>query len=279
MNYLVEKDSRSSSIVIYDFNNDDRLDLLVNDFNDNSLLLLTGNDDGTFKRTTTYSTGDKSAPKHICIGDFNNDNRMDIVTANYGSDSVGILLAQGNGIFSNVTTYFVSDGSTPWSVNVGDFNNDNRLDIVTANYGSGGLGVLLGHGNGTFGKAMTYSANIIVRPVLIGVGDVNNDKQLDIAITDYTSGNVGILLGLGDGTFSNATTYSVGSSSSPNGLSLFDLNNDNHLDLIVTTFNGGLVGILLGYGNGSFQEITKYSTGSTSSTFRIAIADFNNDYL
>ncbi|CAF1181469.1 unnamed protein product [Rotaria sp. Silwood1] len=278
MNYLVEKDSRSSSIVIYDFNNDDRLDLLVNDFNNNSLLLLTGNDDGTFKRTTTYSTGNKSAPKHICIGDFNNDNRMDIVTANYGSDSVGILLAQGNGTFSNVTTYFVSDGSTPWSVNVGDFNNDNRLDIVTANYGSGGLGVLLGHANGTFGKATTYSANIIIRPVLIGVGDVNNDKQLDIATTDYKSGNVGILLGLGDGTFSNATTYSVGSSSAPNGLSLFDLNNDNHLDLIVTTFNGGLVGIFLGYGNGSFQEITKYSTGSTSSTFRIAIADFNNDY-
>ncbi|CAF1313567.1 unnamed protein product [Rotaria sordida] len=277
-NYLVEKNSRSSSVVIYDFNNDNRLDLLVNNFNNDSLLLLTGNDDGTFKRTTTYSTGYKSAPKHICIGDFNNDNRMDIVTANYGSDSVGILLAQGNGTFSNVTTYFVSYGSAPWSVDVGDFNNDSRLDVVTTNFRSGSLSVLLGQGNGSFGKAMTYSANIIVQPVSVAVGDVNNDKKLDIVITDGSSDIVGVLLGYGNGTFSNVMTYVVGRSSAPNGISLFDLNNDNHLDLIVTTRDEGFIGIFLGYGNGSFQEMTKYSTGSLSSTYRIAIADFNNDY-
>ncbi|CAF4701818.1 unnamed protein product [Rotaria sp. Silwood1] len=276
--YSIGKDSRPSSVVIYDLNNDNRLDLLVNNFNNDSLLLLTGNDNGSFEQVTTYSTGNKSAPKYLCIGDFNNDNRMDIVTANYGSDSIGILLAQDNGTFSDAITYFVSHGSKPWSVAVGDFNNDSRLDVVTANHGSGGLGILLGHGHGTFPNATTYSANIIVLPISVTVGDVNNDHKLDLVVTDGLFDNVGVLLGHGDGIFSNATTYSVGRSSSPNGVSLVDLNNDNHLDLIVSTLDGGFIGIFIGYGNGSFQEVTTYSTESTSSLYYMAIADFNNDH-
>ncbi|CAF2748592.1 unnamed protein product, partial [Rotaria sp. Silwood2] len=264
--------------VIYDFNHDDRLDLLVNNLNDDNLLLLTGNNDGTFERTTTYSTGNKSAPNYLCIGDFNNDNRMDIVTANYGSNSIGILLAQDNGTFSDVTTYFVGYGSNPWSVAVGDFNNDNQLDVVTANYGSDGFGILLGHGNGTFANATTYYANIFVQPEYIAVGDINHDEQLDFVITGCSSDNVGALLGHGNGTFSHAITYFVDRSSCPNSVNLVDLNNDNHLDIIVSTQEAGFVSVFLGYGNGAFQDMTTYSTGSTSCLYGMAIADFNNDH-
>ncbi|CAF2520379.1 unnamed protein product [Rotaria sp. Silwood2] len=277
-NYSIGRDSRPTSVIIYDFNNDDRLDLLVNNFNDDNLLLLTGNDNGTFEQTTTYSTGNKSAPKHFSIGDFNNDNRMDIVTANYGSDSIGILLAQDNGTFSNVTTYFVGYGSNPWSVAVGDFNNDSQLDVVTANHGSRGLGILLGHGNGSFANATTYHANIIVLPILVAVGDVNNDKKLDVVVTDGSLDNVVVLLGHGNGTFPDTITCSLDSYSAPNSVYLVDLNNDTYLDVIVSTLDGGFVGILLGYGNGTFQKMTKYLSDSTSSLYRIAIADFNNDH-
>ncbi|CAF2417401.1 unnamed protein product [Rotaria sp. Silwood2] len=276
--YFVGKDSRSSAVAIYDFNNDDQLDVLVNNFDDDSLLLLTGNDDGTFKQATIFSTGSKSAPKDLGIGDFNNDNRMDIVTANYGSDSIGILLAQDNGTFSNVTIYFMNHGSKPWSVAVGDFNNDSQLDIVTANHGSGGLGIYLGYGDGTFANVTTYSTDIIVEPISVAVGDVNNDNRLDVVITDYASNNVGVLLGHGDGTFLDATTYSVGIFSGPAAVCLVDLNNDNHLDLVVSTIDGGFISVFLGYGNGAFQEIATYSTSSTSALYYVAIADFNNDH-
>ncbi|CAF4689058.1 unnamed protein product, partial [Rotaria sp. Silwood2] len=277
-NYRVGKDSRPTSVIVYDFSNDDRLDLLVNNFNDDSLLLLTGNDNGTFQRRTTYFTGNKSAPKHFSIGDFNNDNRMDIVTANYGSDSIGILLAQDNGTFSDVTTYFVGYGSNPWSVAVGDFNDDSHLDVVTANHGSRGLGILLGHGNGTFANATTYYANIIVLPILVAVGDLNNDKKLDVVVTDASSDNVVILLGHGNGTFLDAMTSSLDRYSAPNAVCLVDLNNDTYLDVIVSTLDDSFVGILLGYGNGTFQKMTKYSPNSRSSIYHIAIADFNNDH-
>ncbi|CAF2835608.1 unnamed protein product [Rotaria sp. Silwood2] len=277
-NYIVGKDSHPSSVVTFDFNNDGRLDLMVNKVNDDSLLILTGNDNGTFEQAAKYSTGYKSAPKCLCIGDLNNDNRMDIISANYGSDSVGILLAQDNGTFSYVTTYFVGYGSKPWSVAVGDFNNDSRLDIVTANHGSGGVSILLGHDNGTFANVKIYFSGIIVQPISVAVGDVNNDDQLDIVATDFISGNVFVLLGHAGGVFSNATTYSVASLSGPNFIRLADLNDDNHLDLLVSTANDGSVVILLGYGNGTFKKMTIYSVGYASSFYCIAIADFNNDH-
>ncbi|CAF0744124.1 unnamed protein product [Rotaria sp. Silwood1] len=277
-NYIIGKDSRPSSVVIYDFNNDDRLDLLVNSFDNDNLLLLTGNDDATFNQATIYSSGNKSAPKGLCIGDFNNDNRMDIVTANYGSDSVGILLAQDNGTFSNVIIYFVGHDSKPWSVAVGDFNNDGRLDVVTANSGSGGLGIFLGHGDGTLDNVTTYSTDIIVEPLSVAVGDVNNDNRLDLVITGYISNNVGVLIGHGDGIFLDTTIYSVGIFSGPAVVCLVDLNNDDYLDIIVSTIDGGFVGILLGYGSGAFQEITIYSTSPTSSLYYVTVTDFNNDH-
>ncbi|CAF5182509.1 unnamed protein product, partial [Rotaria sp. Silwood1] len=37
--------------------------------------------------------------------------------------------------------------SSPWSVAVGDFNNDTLLDIVVVNHGSDNVGIFLGWGN------------------------------------------------------------------------------------------------------------------------------------
>ncbi|CAF3900001.1 unnamed protein product [Rotaria sp. Silwood2] len=247
--------------------------LLVNNFNDDSLLMLTGNADGIFQRAATFSMGYRSAPIYLCIGDFNNDNRMDIVTANYGSDSVGILRAQDNGTFSNVTTYSMGHGCTPWSVAVRDFNNDSRLDIATANRRSGGLGIRLGHGNGTFANAMTYFTDIIIDPQSVAVGYVNNDGQLNVVMTDSSSDYVGILLGHSDGTFSDAIPCYTGTYSGPSFVSLVDLNNDSHLDLVVATTEEGFAGVFLGYGNGTFDIPQVYLTGEYSYPLAVAIGD------
>ncbi|CAF5043191.1 unnamed protein product, partial [Rotaria sp. Silwood1] len=72
-------------------------------------------------------------PWPVTVVDFNNDTRLDIVVANFGDNTVSILLGYGNGSFANQTTY--STGAAPQSVAVGDFNNDTLLDIVVANFG------------------------------------------------------------------------------------------------------------------------------------------------
>jgi hypothetical protein len=46
-------------------------------------------------------------------------------------------------MFGDLTEYTLSNGSLPFSVAVGDFNNDRKLDFSVANYGTDNLQIML----------------------------------------------------------------------------------------------------------------------------------------
>src|SRR5256885_667338 len=98
-----------------------------------------------------------SQPRSVAVADLNNDHHLDIVIANYGTNSIGILLGFGNGSFQDQTTYSTGYDSIPYSLAVADFNKDNQLDIAVANYGTDNIGILLGYSNGTFASQITYT--------------------------------------------------------------------------------------------------------------------------
>ena len=74
-----------------------------------------------------------SDPYYLTIGDFNRDGNLDIISANNGNATVGVLLGTGSGTFGAATYYQVGSGAI--FANVGDINGDDRVDItaVTAN--------------------------------------------------------------------------------------------------------------------------------------------------
>ncbi|MBI3657059.1 MAG: VCBS repeat-containing protein, partial [Acidobacteria bacterium] len=73
-------------------------------------------------------------PASVAVADFNVDNIPDIVTANFGSNDVSVLLGNGDGTFQ-VEQRFAT-GESPESVAIADLNADGFLDLVTANSGS-----------------------------------------------------------------------------------------------------------------------------------------------
>jgi hypothetical protein len=148
----------------------------------------------SFTNEITYSTGLKSSPYSIAVGDFNNDSRLDIVVANYGSNSVDIFLGYGNGSFTNQTTYSLNSDSDPYSVAVSDLNNDAILDIVVANYAANSLGVFLGYGDGTFTNATLLSLEYGSQPFSVVIGDFNSDKKMDFAVANNGTDSLNILL-------------------------------------------------------------------------------------
>ncbi len=75
------------------------------------------------------------------------------MTANYEAGTVSVLLGNGNGGFAAKTDFATGVGSLPMSVAVADFNNDGKLDLVTANSWSPTVSVLLGNGHGSFGAS------------------------------------------------------------------------------------------------------------------------------
>jgi len=137
-----------------------------------------------------YLTG--SSPKSVAAGDFNNDTRLDVVVANFGSNNVGVLLGYGNGSFANQMTYVTGLG--PQFVSTGDFNNDTFVDIIVAIPDTNNIGILLGYGNGMFANVFKVSLNYGSSPFMIGIGDFNNDRKLDFAVANEDSDSLSILL-------------------------------------------------------------------------------------
>ena len=213
----------------------------------------------------------------MAAADINDDQRVDIIIANYGSDNVGVRLNLGNGMFTGQTTYSTGSGSEPYSVIVADVNGDNKPDIIVADSGTNNVGVLLNLGNTMFTSQTTYSTGGSSSPQSVVTADINGDNKPDIIVANSGTNNVGVLLNLGNAMFTAQTTYSTGEGSSPQSVAAMDVNGDNKLDLIVAKKGTNNVGVLLNTGNGTFASQTTYSTGEDSSPQSVTTADVNGD--
>jgi hypothetical protein len=92
-------------------------------------------------------------------------------------------------------------------------------------------------------------------------GDFNGDGRLDLAVADFDSDKVSILLGNGDGTFPTHADYAILKPAS--SVLAADFNEDGKLDLAVST-SSNVTSILLGNGDGTFQTHVDYAGGCES---------------
>jgi hypothetical protein len=275
--YSTGSNSGPTWVIVGDFNNDGRLDLAAANSGADNIGVLFGNGDGTFSNQTTFPIGSGSEPYSLAIGNFNNDNQLDIAVANSGTNSFSVLLGCVNGTFFSPLNYFIADGSQPSSIAVGDFNNDNRLDIIVANSGIDNVGVFLGCVSESFLSAPAYSTGLFSQPTSIAVGDFDNDTRLDVVVANNGTDNIMILFGSGYGTFVSDTSYSTGNDSYPCWVAVGDFNNDSRLDIVVANSGTNNVGIFLSNGIGTFSNQTTYSTGLDSQPYSVAVLDFDND--
>jgi hypothetical protein len=152
-----------------------------------------------------------------------------------------------------------------YGIVVGDFNRDGKLDVVVA---GDELQVLLGNGDGTFQKPISYQ----VLGDHVAVADFNQDHILDVVVTNLLSNSVSVLLGKGDGTFQNPIVSNT--TAVPSALAVGDFNGDGKSDLAV--IDSPYVSVLLGDGDGTFQA--PYDNSSfVVGPHKLAIGDFNND--
>jgi len=258
------------SVATGDFNHDGKIDLVVVNSGDKTTSVLLGNGDGTFQSQTTYATG--LDPSSVVVGDFNRDGKPDLVVVNRGDSTIGVFLGNGNGTFQSQKTYAVPGA---FSVAVGDFNGDGNADLVLANYDR--VSILLNNGDGTFQPPRFYPAGNVA--LSAAVGDFNGDGRLDFAVANFESDTVGVFLGNGDGTFQNQKIYAAGSG--PSSATVGDFNGDGKLDLAVANGNvenfesANTVSILLGNGDGTFQNQKTYAAGTNPAS--IVTGDFNGD--
>jgi len=241
-------------IAVGDFNADGNADLAVAGLTD-TLEILLGNGDGTFRKGMTYGVNSVALWVPMAVSDFNGDGAADLLV------NGTVMLGRGDGTFD---FSWISSG-----VAVADMNNDGIPDLV------GPGTVELGYGNGQFHTALSFNNPYQGGPneMNLAVGDFNGDGNADIAISNLGSNNVSVLFGNGDGTIRAPVTYAV---ATPSGIIAGDFNSDGFPDLAVIGGVGSqaTLSVLINNGSGVFQGA---DTGSIANSGPMALGDFNGD--
>src|SRR5436309_3526137 len=293
-------------VAVGDINGDGKLDLFVANFCADStcasggVAVFLGKGDGSFQPVVTYGSGGLDSYS-VAVGDVNEDGKPDLLVANYYSadgnyysnGTVGVLLGNGDGTFQAAVSYG-SGGSGPVSLAVGDVNGDGKPDLLVANQcassdcTNGTVGVLFGKGNSTFGRVVSYESGGY-QASWVAVADVSGDGRPDLLVANQcassnncANGTIGVLLQNADGSFQTAVSYPSGGYYAYS-LGVSDVNGDGKPDLVVanqcatnSSCANGIVGVLLGNGDGTFQPALAFSSGGKFA-FSVAIADVNGD--
>jgi len=147
------------------------------------------------------------------------------------------------------------------------FARDLLLGVAALSLGASNLSA------GQFEKAVYYPAG--QRPYNVVAAHFTQSGNLDLAIADYVSDQVCILLGYGNGVFKKSSCFPA---SLPIAIASGDFNEDGNQDLAIVETGGtghGDLKILLGDGRGTFRLSAHYETGTA--TAAVALADFNGD--
>ncbi len=130
-------------------------------------------------------------------------------------------------------------------------------------------------GAGQFKHAVYYKLGSRERPYQVITADFNHDGNLDLAVADWLSGHVSILLGKGDGTFQKTLRFS---NPGPVAIAAGDFDEDGNTDLAVVEFGGtgySVLALYMGEGDGRFRPGATYQLGIQTSF--LALDDFNGD--
>ena len=288
------------ALIAADFQNNGILDIAAVNQLDNSVTILVNQSGspGTFVEATNSpislgamrTTVPASAPA-IASAVLTSSGFHDLLITDPTANDVKILFSNGDDTFKTPATS-IPVGTQPSAIVTADFDGDGHQDFAVANFADSTLSVFLGgvdtNGNSTFtpvaGSPFALPANVS-GPVAMTVADFNADGKPDIAIVNQTTlanpsvaqGNVVVLQGNGDGTFTQFPGSPIAVGQNPVAIASGDLDGNASADLAVVNKTDNSVTVLLNNGDATFVAGPNSPVSTATNPTGIAIADFNQD--
>jgi len=251
--------SLGAGVVIFDFNNDNLLDIyLTNSGGPNALYR---NDGGMMFSDIAFDAGVDDPlgnSNGACSGDYDNDGYVDLFLTNYGTSK--LFHNDGNEKFTDVTTLAeVGDPDSSYrsmGCAFGDYNEDSYLDLMVVRY-------------------------LHDIPVSSGIPFAISDGVLGVSFTESVR-PLSLLTNDGDGTFTDDTTLLGDPTANPSPLRragfqpiFFDYDNDGDLDIhTCNDFDGPLGPNVLWKNNGPASPTEWRVFTDVSGTAGIEVSSF-----
>jgi len=258
-----------------DLNLDGRPDLAVCLRDSGQVKVYLANTTGGFQNPSNLSPG--LGPRSITVADLNKDDKPDLIVGMSLISGVGQLaVLTGNGTGGFAAPVIASTGPLPIAIAVGDFNQDENLDVVAASLTGNTLCVLETTAGGAFIVADRIQLPASSSPTGVVVADFDRDGKPDVAATTEVADEVSISRGDGLGGFLSPTTVSTGNLSAPQGLAVIDVNKDGAPDLVV--LNGdNTMSVLTNNGTGGLNASNGQTIGLCDSPVAIAAGEIDGN--
>jgi hypothetical protein len=213
----------------------------------------------------------------LSAADFENDGDLDIAVSGAQSLSAAILLNDGTGAFPQQIA--VALDANPLGIKLVDLDDDNKAELITTD-------TFIGNNAGaalTLFNGKDLALNVIaptkldvgLQPQFLALDDVDDDGDIDLAVTGFASGDVTLLLNQGDATFDQETIIT---GDAPVGVAFIDLDQDNFLDIVTgSALAEGTLNFHQNNGEGEFSLLAPTTVGAFPQLF--AAGDLNGDGL
>lgn len=278
-----------NGVFVGDFNKDGYPDLAIANPNGGDIAILLNDQTGNFVLQPPISLNGNFV-QGAGVADLRGIGKLDLVLPYQNIGKVAVLLGNGDGSFAPEQDYNVG-ASEPTAVALADLDGDGKLDIaVTLGQGGGqDIAIATGIGDGTFNS---FSAPVpsslqdytlsAPSPEYIQAADVDGDGKLDLVYSNTNYSTVGVLFGMGNGTFFDPVEYPVGETNW--GLVLADVNGDGAPDAVMASYYfAGITALLNNNGAGTLGSYTVGTsapgatiTAGQTATFTLTITPSNH---
>ena len=230
-----------------DADGDGIVDLVIDSWAENRLVLLKGDGRGGFAAPGVLIEVWRKPYRNAVARDLDGDGRCDLVAPTYDAGVVTVLAGDGHGGFRARAP--IVAGPAPFVVGVADLDGDGKLDLVFSNYSGqisdpskDALTFLLGDGKGGFRPGAPLATGR--GPFDVSTGDVDGDGIADAATADHGGSDLTVAFG-GPGGLSSSRLARVPLPDAPDRVLLVDVNGDHRADAIVASGDAHAVIVLL----------------------------------
>lgn len=237
---------RSNRLAKGDLNSDGIDDLVVYDNSQGLITSLLSKSNGGFDPRFIVRDLEKRNFNRLAIEDIDLDGLDDILASD--RSHIDVYKNLGNVQFTNGRSYPVANRINGWKAT--DLDGSGFPDLVVANLDADLVTILAADGEGGHHAPIAFRLPSITFPIAMSNEDFNADGKVDLAVANWASHDVSILLGQGNGVFAETDRLAVGEN--PRAISVADVDSDGDMDLFVASFGGDTVSLIENRGGAEF---------------------------